>query len=229
MIADLLREENKPSTPLSPQVADHPWRLSLSCFWSIVFLSIGLIAPKLPDLFPHLRIGWMVASFLLATAAASMTSSKRSLRLISAAIGAVLTFGVFSSLVQYNLIDDEMTYRLMDASWFTPRGYLVAVLFSPMVAWHCARIEQRLSDIPVSKRERTAVWLGLLQSIGIALVIVALLFVAPMLAAQDDSANAGKFLATGENPWFVLAIGGSTLVAGTISGLFVSLLPCRSQ
>ncbi|PQO27722.1 hypothetical protein [Blastopirellula marina] len=229
MIADLLSDEGKSKPAPTPRVVDHPWRLAASLFGVFFFLAIGLITPQLPGLFPHVRLGWILACFLLATSAASMTTSHLPLRLLSAAIGAALSFAVFQSLVQYNLIADEMAYRVSQPVWGAPHSMFVAALFSPMVVLHCARIERHLVEVPLGQREMKGMWLGLIQSGWLTLVVVALLFAGPILMKLEAADLSGRSTLPGENPWLLFAVGGSLLVAGAGSGLLVGLLPTRSQ
>lgn len=229
MIADLLSDEGKSKPTPAPRVADHPWRLAASLLGACFFLTIGLIAPQLPGLFPHVRLGWLLACFLLATSAASMTTSHLPLRFLTAAIGAAFSFAVFLGLIQYNLIADEMGYRVAQTSWFDLSGMFGAALFSLVVALHCIRIERHLDDVPWGQREMKGMWLGLMQSGWLTLVIVALLFAGPILMKLESSDLSVESTLPGENAWLLLAVGGSLLVAGLGSGLLVGLLPTRSR
>lgn len=225
MIADLLSDEGKSSSKPARQLADHPWRLAASVFWAALFLTLGLAAPQLPELFPHVRLGWMTACFLLAISAASMTTSNLPLRLLTTAVAAAFAMAMINGLIEYNLIADEMTFRFDLAAGLEPRNMLGTALISFIVILHCGRIEHLLQEVPVGQRETKGMWLGLMQSGWLTLVIVALLFAGPMLATDQSSQSAFS----GENPWLLLAIGASLLVVGVGSGLLVALLPTRSQ
>ncbi|RCS41050.1 hypothetical protein DTL42_20910 [Bremerella cremea] len=225
MIADLLSDEGKSNSKPAPQVSDHPWRLAASIFWAVVFLAISLLAPQLPEVFPHVQLGWMLACFLMAVSAACMTTGNLPLRLLAAAVGSAFAMTLLNGLIQYNLIADEMAFRPYPVVGVDGGSILGAALISLVVTLHCGRIELLLREVPLGQREKKGMCLGLVQSGWLMLVIVALLFAGPMLATDLS----GKSALSGENPWLLLAVGGSLLVAGAGSGLLVALLPTRSQ
>lgn len=227
MSADLLQGESRENPRPVPTTVDHPWRMTLCTITAVCFLLLGLMTPQLPNLFAHARLGWMLSCFLLASAAMAIASRRMDVRLIAAALGTVFTLGLFQSLVQYDLIGDVMAYRSHPASIVWQETLVGTLVFAPMMVLHVARIESHLEGVPLRLHSWEGTRMGLLQSAWLTLVVVLLLFAGPMLNPLN-STDTTTLAFSGENPWLLLAIGGSLSLAGALSGAIAAWLGTTS-
>ena len=226
MSADLLRDERRDKPQLSSHLVDHPWRMPMSIIAAGLFLAIGLSAPQLPNFFPHVRLGWVLAFFLLAISAMGMVSSNMTTRLIGAAVGTGLTLALFQYLIEYDLIADVMTYRSDRATFIWQETSVGMLVFAPLVVLHLSRIESHLETVPLGRHTWEGTRMGLLQSGWLALIVVVLLFAGPIIGPLKSPDIPSSLATPWENPWFLVSVGGSLLLAGAASGAIAALLGC---
>lgn len=226
MSADLLHDEAREKPRLPSRPVDHPARLPMCVIAAGVFLAVGLIAPQLPNLFPHVRLGWVLACFLLAVSAMATVSSDMTVRLIGAALGTGVALALFQYFIDYDLIADAMAYRTETVGFVWQETLVGVLVFAPLIVLHVARIESHLEEIPLGRHTWEGARMGLLQSGWLTLVVVLLLFAGPIIGPLQSPDIPASLATPWENPWFVVSVGGSLLLAGALSGAIAALLGC---
>lgn len=226
MSAELLHDEAGEKPRLTARLVDPPWRMPLSIFVAGMFLAVGLIAPQLPNLFPHVRLGWALACFLLAISGMGMVSSDMTVRLIGATVGTGVTLALFQYLIDYDLIADAMVYRTERGDFVWQETLVGMLVFAPLLVLHVARIESYLETVPMGRHTWEGARMGLMQSGWLALVVVVLLFAGPIIGPLKSPDIPSSLSTPWENPWFVVSVGGSLLLAGIVSGAIAALLGC---